>query len=142
MSNLASVIQDLSTRWMRAWIDLDHATLEALLEPDFALIVSAMPAVRMERAAWLATCQRYRCTEFAYHQVQVRELSDGIAVMSAIAEQQAALDGVDRSGKFWLTDVWRRDAAGEWRVCARYSSFPEPGGRSSEALGKLNRSDG
>jgi len=42
-------------------------------------------------------------------------MTDDIAVMSAVAEQQAELDGVDRSGKFWLTDVWRRTATARGR---------------------------
>lgn len=140
MSDLASVIESLSTRWMKAWMDLDYGALEALMAPDFALVVSAMPAGPMARAAWLATCDRYRCTEFGYRDVQVRQLSDDIAVMSAVAEQQAELDGVDRSGRFWLTDVWRRNADGAWQVCARYSSFPESEGQSSRALDRLSSS--
>lgn len=139
MSELAATIEELSTRWMQAWIDLDYGILEPLMAPDFALVVSAMPTKRMERAAWLATCARYRCTDFRYHDVQVRALGEDLAVMSAIAEQQAELDGVDRSGRFWLTDIWRREADGQWRVCARYSSFPEAEGQSSVALDRLNR---
>jgi len=138
MSNLASLIEELSTRWMQAWIDLDYAILEGLLASDFTLIVSAMPGTQMQRTAWLATCQRYRCTEFRYHAVQVRQLSDELAVMSAVAEQKATLGDVDRSGRFWLTDVWRRDNSGQWRVCARYSSVPEGDGHSASALARLN----
>ena len=139
MSDVTSVIPDLSMRWMQAWIDLDHAVLERVMAPDFALIVSAFPTKSMERANWLATCQRYRCSAFRYGDVQVRQLSEDIAVMSAIAEQRAELDGVDRSGRFWLTDVWRRQPGGEWQVCARYSAFPEKEGQSSSALDNLNR---
>jgi ketosteroid isomerase-like protein len=139
MSGLNATIEALSTRWMQAWINLDYVILESLMASDFALVISAMPSKRMERSAWLATCQRYRCTLFHYHDVQVRSLSDDVAAMSAIAEQQAELDGVDRSGRFWLTDIWRRDADGQWQVCARYSSFPEVEGQSSAALDNLNR---
>lgn len=138
MSDAAPVIEDLSTRWMNAWVNLDYDVLEALIAPDFTLVVSAMPAGQMARATWLATCSRYRWTEFRYSGVQVRQLTDDIAVMSAVAEQQAELDGVDRSGKFWLTDVWRRNGDGAWQVCARYSSFPESEGQSSLALDRLS----
>lgn len=111
--------------------------LEDSLAPDYALIVSAMPERRMDRALWLATCDTYRCTSFRYRDVQVRELSPGMAVMSSIAEQQAAMNGVDRSGAFFLTDVWRLEPDGQWRVCARYSSHPEPVGTSSQTLERL-----
>src|SRR6476661_9249961 len=137
MTDLAETIEHRSTRWMQAWVDQDRAVLEDSLAPDYALIVSALPGRRMDRALWLATCDTYRCKSFRYRDVQVRELAPGIAVMSSIAEQQAAMNGVDRSGAFFLTDVWRREPDGAWRVCARYSSHPEPVSASSESLAKL-----
>ena len=123
---------------MQAWVEQDHATLDAMLAPDFALIVSAIPTHPVDRTSWLATCPRYLCSSFRYCDVQVRDLGP-VAVMSAIAEQTAVLDGIDRSGAFFLTDVWRRSddalsANGRWQVCARYSSHPEPAGASSAAL--------
>lgn len=137
MTDIAATISERSDRWMQAWVQQDRSALEDSLAPDFALIVSAMPNERFERARWLATCDIYRCSSFAYRGVQVRELGPGLAVMSAIAEQQASLGGADRSGAFFLTDVWRREPDGQWRVCARYSSHPEPGGASAKALGEL-----
>ncbi|MGZ5986357.1 MAG: DUF4440 domain-containing protein [Caulobacteraceae bacterium] len=51
MSGTANEIQALSTRWMRAWMELDRATLEAVLAPDYVLIVSSAPTRRMDREA-------------------------------------------------------------------------------------------
>lgn len=133
MTDLAATIEQRSTRWMQAWVEQDFATLEAILAPDFALIVSAIPTHPVNRATWLATCPRYICSSFRYRDVQVRDLGP-VAVMSAIGEQAAVLDGVDRSGAFFLTDVWRRSDDGDWRVWARYSSHPEPAGASSAGL--------
>lgn len=138
MSEIADQIQALSERWMRAWMELDRATLDAMLAPDYALIVSSMATQRMDRRTWLETCERYRCSAFAYRDVQVRDLG-GLAAMSAIAEQTAVLDGVDRSGRFWLTDVWRPGGAYGWQVCARYSGWPEASGASAAALAALGR---
>ncbi|MBV9527310.1 nuclear transport factor 2 family protein [Sphingomonas sp.] len=137
MSDLAAIIEARSTAWMAAWVGQDRAVLEDSLAPDFALIVSAMPERRMERALWLATCDRYVCSRFAYRGVQVRELAPGLAVMSAIGDQQARMGDVDRSGAFFLTDVWRLEPDGAWRVCARYSAHPEPAGASSDGLAGL-----
>lgn len=130
---------------MQAWVDLGsaragesaRAVLEDSLAPDYALIVSAMPDQRMDRARWLATCDRYVCTRFEYRNVQIRELAPGVAVMSAIAEQVATLGDADRSGSFFVTDVWRLEGDGVWRVCSRYSSHPEPAGMSARALQQL-----
>ena len=124
---------------MQAWVRQDRATLEDSLAPDFALIVSANPEGQFDRARWLATCDVYRCSSFAYRGVQVRALAPGVAIMSAIADQEARLGTVDRSGAFFVTDVWRQEEDGKWRVCARYSAHPEPAGTSSAALGQLGR---
>lgn len=139
MTDVAAAIEERSRRWMQAWVEQDRAVLEDSLAPDFALVVSANPQQRMERDRWLATCDVYLCSSFAYRGVQVRELASGIAVMSAIADQQARMGEVDRSGSFFLTDVWRLEPDGCWRVCARYSAHPEPAGSSSSTLEKLGR---
>jgi hypothetical protein len=112
-----------SNRWMRAWMEQDRATLEACLAPDFTLIASSAPLHAFDRAQWLAMVPRYLCTHFAYRDVQFRDLG-GIVLMSSIADQQAAMDGFDRPGPFFLTDAWRRSDGGAWQVCARYSSRP------------------
>ena len=115
--------------------------LEESLAPDFALIVSATPTQRLDRASWLATaCTRYTCTEFRYRDVQVRDLG-AVAVMSAIADFTAEINGIARTGPLFLTDVWRRGDDGRWRVCARYSAHPEPAGESSAAVTALEQGD-
>ena len=140
MTDLAATIENLADRWMQAWVRKDRAMLEESLAPDFALIVSATPTQRLDRASWLATaCTRYTCTEFRYRDVQVRDLGNGIAVMSSIAEFSAEIDGIPRTGPMFLTDVWRRVEDGTWQVCARYSSHPEPGGASPAAVTALEQ---
>jgi ketosteroid isomerase-like protein len=113
-----------SEQWMRAWIEQDRATLEKLLAPDYALVIATAPDHRFDRAAWLELAVgAYVCTRFQYEHVQLRRIVDGVIVMSAIADFDATMDGADRSGRFFVTDVWRR-ANGGWQVCARYSSPP------------------
>ena len=141
MTDVAATIEELSVRWMDAWVRKDRAVLEASLAPDFALVVSATPTQRLDRASWLATaCSRYTCSEFRYRDVQVRDLG-GIAVMSSIADFTAEIDGLPRTGPLFLVDVWRRGDDGGWQVCARYSSHPEPGGESASAVTALEQGD-
>jgi len=141
MTDLAATIEQLSNRWMQAWVRKDRAVLDESLAPDFALIVSATPLQRLDRASWLATaCTRYTCSQFRYRDVQVRDLGP-VAVMSAIAEFSAEIDGIPRTGPLFLTDVWRRGDGGRWQVCARYSSNPEPAGASSAAIVALEQGD-
>jgi hypothetical protein len=130
----ADVVEERSNRWMKAWVAQDRATLEEMLAPDYALIVSSVADRSIDRATWLATCDRYIARSFQYRDVQIRELAPGIAVMSAIAQQEAKLDEFDRSGSFFVTDIWRQSSEGRWQVCVRYSSHPEPTGASSAAL--------
>ena len=113
-----------SNRWMRAWMEQDRAALEDCLAPDFTLIASVAPTYAAERAQWLEIAPRYVCTQFAYRDVQFRDVG-GLVLMSSIADQHATLDGFERNGPFFLTDAWRRTDHGErWQVCARYSSRP------------------
>ena len=137
MTDTTAIIITRSNRWMQAWVEQDYATLEDSLAPDFALILSAAPEQLFPRERWLATCGTYRASQFAYRGVTVRELAPGLAIMSAIADQVAAMGEVDRSGSFFVTDVWRLEPDGQWRVCSRYSSHPEPAGASAQTLGKL-----
>lgn len=114
---------DLSKAWMRAWIDRDRATLEALLDDDFVLTVSSRPDLPVRRDEWLAMTERYVCTDFRHHWIEPRLFGD-VAVVASMATQAATVGPVDRSGAFFLTDVWRR-RDGRWRVAARHSSRPE-----------------
>ena len=138
MTDLARTIEQAADRWMQAWVNKDSETLEQSLAPDFALVISAMPTQQLDRANWLATATtRYTATEFRYRDVQVRDLGNGIAVMSSIAEFTAEVDGVPRTGPLFTVDVWRLSAEGRWQVCARYTAHPEPSGASAAAVHSL-----
>ena len=41
--------------------------------------------------------------------------------MSLLLTQKASRDGQDRSGDFYVVDVWQR-RVGQWKAIARYSS--------------------
>lgn len=131
MSEFAAV-RAASDRWMRAWVDQDVAVLETSLAPDFTLIIGNAPGNIVTRAQWLAMIPRYVCTRFAYRDVQLRTL-DALVLMSAIADFDASVDRVDRSGAFFVTDAWRRAADGAWQVAARYSTRAQPGPEPSIA---------
>lgn len=117
-------VRAVSERWMQAWLEQDRATLDALLAPDYALIVSTSPTQPFPRAAWLDTAVGdYVCTRFTYDDVSLRRIGDDVIAMSAIADFDATIAGVDRSGRYFVTDLWRRTGGG-WQVAARYSSRP------------------
>jgi hypothetical protein len=70
--------------------------------------------------------------------MQVRDFGDFV-VVSSLATQHATAFGKDRSGTFFLTDVWRKISVDEWQVIARYSSHPEPATPSANALQAATR---
>lgn len=107
-----AAVRAASDRWMAAWVDQDLAALDFFLAPDFTLIIGNAPAALVSRSDWLATVPRYVCTRFAYRDVQCRALDD-LVLMSAIADFDASVDGVDRSGRFFVTDAWRRAGRAE-----------------------------
>ena len=138
MADLKQVIETAANRWMQAWVERDRAVLDESLAAEFALIVSATPALQVDRATWLQTaCTRYVASQFSYHNVQVRELAPGLAIMSAIAEFRAEIDGVPRNGPLFIVDVWR-EIEGRWKVCARYSSSPERDTASAKEVAALS----
>ena len=117
-------VERRSQEWMNAWMAQDRALLEPLMTDDYALIVSTVPEFRLERDNWLRTAiGPYRCTRFAYDGIQMRRVAHNIVVMSAIADFDATIDGIDRSGRYFVTDLWRLEDGG-WKVCVRYSSRP------------------
>ena len=113
-----------SLRWMNGWIAQDRAAIEPFMADDYALIVSTVPELSFERENWLQTAvSSYVCTRFAYENIQFRRVADDMIVMSSIADFDAKMAGIDRSGRYFVTDLWRREHS-NWKVCLRYSSRP------------------
>ena len=126
-----------STRWMQAWMDQDRETLDAFLGSEFALIISTVPTKPFGRSDWLETAvSAYVCTRFAYEGVHCRHVSGDLVAMSAIADFDATIGGIDRSGRYFVTDLWRRapGSAHGWQICVRYSSRPGEPDASVRAL--------
>lgn len=115
---------------MAAWRDQDRATLERILAPDFSLVLSSDPSQPFLREAWLALAfEGYFCASFNYDSMAV-QIIEPFAIVASRYRQEASVRGVDRSGQFFLTDVWRR-VGSSWQVVTRYSSYPEPSGPST-----------
>lgn len=126
-------LKRLSVAWMQAWKDGDRATLERLLAEDFVLVLSASTERPVGRARWLEMAfGGYTCESFEYRSQHVRLLGD-TAIVASVYTQKASVAGQDRSGEFFLTDVWQQ-RGGRWQVVARYSSKPEERSPSSGAV--------
>lgn len=126
------LIADFTERenmFARAYKDKDIKQLEQILAPEYALVVSARPSSPMSRADWLALIPKYNVQHFEIRDVQVRCLRKAagkcvLAAVSSVNKQRADVGGHDRSGEFFIVDIWSHHG-GAWKVSARYSGRTE-----------------
>ena len=52
-------IRLLQQQWMQAWVEQDLETLERILAPEYALVVSSMPERLVTREQWISMLSRY-----------------------------------------------------------------------------------
>ena len=135
VASFAAVAEDAQTAefraleiaWSQAIRAQDREKLETFLSPDYTLTVALPTGLSVtEREAWLQNAVTvYKIHEFEFTEVAVRRIGD-VAIVSSRYKQKATVNGRDRSGNAFLTDVWVR-ADGKWRVSARYSSSVKGG---------------
>ena len=117
----------LEIAWSQAIRAQDRERLESFLSPDYTLTVARPTGLNVtEREEWLRNAVTvYKIHEFEFTEVAVRRFGE-VAIVSSRFKQTATVNGRDRSGDAFLTDVWVR-ANGKWRVSARYSSSVKGG---------------
>jgi ketosteroid isomerase-like protein len=117
--------QRLEIAWSEAIRDQDREALEEFLAPEYTLTVAQSDRLGVtDRATWLKNAtEGYKLHEFAFKEIVVRRYGN-VAVVSSFYTQQATVNGRDRSGDAFLTDVWEK-VGGKWRVSARFSSSPK-----------------
>ena len=126
MADLPSVIETLENRWMRAWVARDKRTLKALTSRNFMMVMGAEPCVILDASSWLeAAATRYLCTSYRFGDIYVRGLG-ATALFASQMELKASVDGQDWSGRFWVTDLWRKTGVRRsWRLVERVVSRPD-----------------
>lgn len=126
MSDTAQQLIALERAWANAMQTHDIATLDAMVTENFfvTIAVEGMPIRKTERAQWLASLPQYEIIEMTLSDFQVN-VYDNVGVVNLTWTQRARVNGSERSGTFFITDIWRNTANG-WRVAQRHSSRPEP----------------
>lgn len=128
---LMKQFSELENAFARGYQEKNVALLEQLLAPEYSLTVSARPAHPITRSEWLALIPKYNVKRFEIRGIQVRCLrarpsgNCELAVVSSINKQDADVGGEDRSGEFFIVDIWAR-RKGKWQVSSRYSGRSEP----------------
>ena len=107
-------------RWQRAIEDRDVEAAARCLDDDFALELIQPVRAQMGRAQWLATLPDYVVSRYEVED-QIVDIDGHVGVVLHRARMQATVAGVDRSGIFVITDVWRRDGR-RWKVWRRHST--------------------
>lgn len=99
----------------------DTKLIERLVGPEFTQRVSDVPERSISRSAWGQPSGAYKIDSINGRYHAARKLTDDLVAVSLLLTQQATFDGHDRSGDFYVVDIWRK-RGDRWQVIARYSS--------------------
>src|SRR5438034_2464462 len=124
MSNTADVERQIAERerqWTQALLRRDVEAMNGFLADDYflAIGVQGMPLQFMPRANWIAALPTYVIHEWTVDDMRVQVHGD-TAVALMLVNQKATVAGRDRSGQFFLTDIWVKNGD-RWKVAARHS---------------------
>ena len=138
MADLTPVIETMENRWMRAWVQADSKALKAVTARNFILLVGSKPAVILDQRSWLdAAATRWLCTSYRFGDIYVRNLGS-FALFASQLELKATMDGQDWSGRYWITDLWKKGRVRRsWRMVERVISRPEDDGQVPAAIRSL-----
>jgi ketosteroid isomerase-like protein len=108
------------TEFQRCITERDVKAAAVVLDADYALVLVQPVAAVIPRDRWLASLPDYIVHSYEV-QEQLIDVDGDVAAVLHRAKMQATVSGVDRSGVFIVTDVWRR-RDGQWRVWKRHST--------------------
>jgi hypothetical protein len=125
-TQLTEQLRQLEQELGEAGMRKDAETLEHLVGSEYTLRVGDDPQRSVPREQWLAALRprgayEYKIESFDEDHVAARKLADNLAVTSLLLTQKAAFAGRDRSGDFYVVDVWKKSDS-NWQIIARYST--------------------
>jgi ketosteroid isomerase-like protein len=117
---------ELEHAWANAMRTRDIQKLGDMVVDDFILVIAVqgMPARVTQREHWLSVMPAYEIQDMTLDDFRVSVYGD-VAIVTLSWTQRAMVQGGERSGTFFITDVWRMTDRG-WLVAERHSSRPEP----------------
>ena len=126
MADIASIIEMLENRWMRAWVAGDSRTLKSLTSRKFRMVMGSKPCAILDFSSWLEGANsRFLCTSYRFGDIYSRQLGS-TAVFATQLDMKATMDGEDWSGRYWVTDIWQKSRLRRgWRIVERVVSRPE-----------------
>ena len=123
--DLTEHLRQLEQQFGEASMHGDTQAVDRLMGADFTLRVGdaperSVPRVLREDLRPQAT-RAYKMESFEERHHAARKLTNDLAVVSLLLSQKAMFDRRDRSGDFYVVDIWRT-TAGNWQIIARYST--------------------
>jgi hypothetical protein len=98
----------------------DTKTMKLLVSSEYTLRVADDPERTVPRSQWGQPSSKYKIKSFEERYHAARKFADNLAAVSLILTQKASLNGRDRSGDFYLVDIWKKNGD-QWQLIARYS---------------------
>jgi hypothetical protein len=122
-SQLTDVLRQLEQELGKAALDgfKDAKTMDRLVSPEFTVRFSDAPEKSVPRAIWGQPSSTYKVESLEERYHAARKLADDLAVVSLVLTQKATREGSDRSGDFYVVDIWKKHLD-RWQIIARYSS--------------------
>jgi hypothetical protein len=112
----------LERDWMLAVEHKDRAALESLLAPEFNERTASDPEHPVSRAAWIdRAVADFDLRSFNIRYLAIRSFLDN-AVISFEENQQVTVGGVDRSGRYFVVEVWV-SKGDRWQAASRFSCW-------------------
>ena len=124
-TELEQIFSDLENKWMNAWKNKDEKQAREIMADDFTLTSGFLKGKSMSKEEWLSLGMKlngYDCHSFGFTNFIIRVYGN-TALVESLYQQQATLNGEDRSGKFVITDLWVKQMNGQWQVVSRHSSL-------------------
>jgi hypothetical protein len=98
----------------------DTKEIDRLVGSDFTLRTSDAPETSVPRPLWVQASGPYKMDSFDERYQAARKLADDLAVVSLVLTQRTSGDGRDRSGNYYIVDIWK-NSGNRWQLMARYS---------------------
>jgi len=123
---LTEMLRQLEQKLGEAAMHRDTKAVEHLVGPDYALRMGDAPEQSVPRALWMESLQPqsphpYKLESLEEHYHAARKLTDDLAIVTMLITQKATFVGRDRSGDFYIVDVWKK-TGDNWQMIARYST--------------------
>jgi hypothetical protein len=117
---MSSDLELAMTEFQRCIAERDGVGAADVLDAGFALVLVQPVAAVVPRDRWLAALPDYVVHSYDV-QERLIDVDGDVAAVLQRAQMHATVSGVDRSGVFILTDIWRR-RGGQWRIWKRHST--------------------